>query len=150
MRKMFWLAACGALGAAVLVWPRTAAIRADTAFRNEFIAKYVKPDSKDPKDIAWAEACDKARCNICHEGLLKKNRNAYGKSLAKLLSRKADTENKEKIRAALHQVAKEKVDPKDPKSPTFGDLIKAAKLPGAGPKAKDSKAKSGSQPAETL
>jgi cytochrome c2 len=122
-------------------WPSVRAVQADTAFRAEFVAKYVKPDGKDPKDKALAEAAEKARCNICHEGLNKKNRNAYGKSLGELLSRKTDTENKEKIRAALDTVAKKQIDPKDPASPTFGDLIRAGKLPGGDPKARDSKAK---------
>lgn len=108
--------------------------KADKAFRDEFIAKYVKADSSDSKDKAFAETCEKAKCNICHEGVSKKNRNVYGQSLAKLLSRDADKENKEKIQAALDKVAAMKSDPKDPKSPTFGDLIKAGRLPGGEPK----------------
>lgn len=108
--------------------------KADKTFRDEFIAKYVKADSSDSKEKAFAEACDKAKCTICHEGPNKKNRNVYGQALAKLLKRDTDTENKEKIQAALNKVAAMKSNSKDPKSPTFGDLIKAGKLPGGEPK----------------
>jgi len=103
------------------------------AFRVEFIAKYVKADSEDAKDKAFAAAVEKAKCGICHEGKNKKNRNAYGKALDELLDFKADAENKEKIQAALKKVESKRSDPKDEKSPTFGDLIKAGKLP-ASPK----------------
>lgn len=102
---------------------------ADKAFFDQFVATYVKADSDDAKDKAFAAAVDKVKCNVCHEGKLKKNRNEYGKALGQLLSRKNDTENKEKIIAALKKVEAKHVDPNDEKSPTFGDRIKAGKLP---------------------
>ena len=103
--------------------------KADNAYRVEFVAKYVKADSSDSKDKAFAAAVDKAKCAICHEGKNKKNRNNYGNALAELLNRKTDAENKEKIQAALKKVESKRSDPKNDKSPTFGDLIKAGKLP---------------------
>jgi len=105
--------------------------KADNAFRLQFIALYVKADSNDPKDKAFAAAVEKAKCTICHEKKSKKNRNNYGKVLAELLSRKTDTENKKKILAALKKVEAKRSDPKNDKSPTFGELIKAGKLPAA-------------------
>jgi len=102
---------------------------ADKAFFDQFVATYVKSDSEDAKDKAFAEAVEKVKCNVCHEGKLKKNRNEYGKALGQLLSRKTDTEDKEKILAALKKVEAKRVDPKDENSPTFGDRIKAGKLP---------------------
>ncbi len=133
MRTVFSLLICGAvLGVSLGVATHT--VRADKAFRDEFLAKYVKADSSDPKERAFAEACDKAKCSICHEGKSKKNRNAYGKALGKLLSRESDKENKPKIRAALDKVAAMNSDPDDPKSPKFGDLIKEGKIPGSKPK----------------
>jgi cytochrome c2 len=117
----------------------TATAKGDKAFRDEFIAKYVKPDSTDAREKAFAAACEKAKCNICHEGISKKNRNAYGKELAKLLKRERDKDDKPKIQAALDKVAAMKP---DPKSPTFGELIKAGRLPGGEPK------ESKDQPAE--
>jgi len=46
---------------------------------------------------------------------------------------KADKEDAEKIRKALDTVAKMKSDPKDEKSPTFGELLQAGQLPGGDP-----------------
>lgn len=127
--------ALGALAAAVLLGSVSSA-KADKLFRDEFIAVYVKADSSDAKDKAFAEACETAKCNICHVGFSKKNRNAYGEALDKLLDRAADKDNKEKIRKALEKVAAMKSDPKDSKSPTFGELLKAGKLPGGDDKDK--------------
>lgn len=97
-------------------------------FRDEFMAKYVKPDSADAKGKAFAEAVETAKCSVCHQGKSKKVRNAYGRALNKFLN-EDDADNKEKIRAAFDKVAQLKSNPDDPNSPTFGDLIKAGKLP---------------------
>ena len=134
MKKMVLVMVYGLFAAGAILCLALPA-KADKAFRDEFIAKYVKPNSKDAKDVAFAQACEQAKCTICHEGLNKKKRNAYGQELAKLLKRDADKENKHKIQSALDKVAPLKTNPKDPKSPTFGDLIKAGKLPGGTPKA---------------
>jgi hypothetical protein len=98
------------------------------AFRDQFEAKYVKADSKDPADMALATAFKEAKCNICHVGKNKKARNAYGRELAKFLNKETDKENVEKIRASLDKVAAMKSN-KDPQAPTFGELIKQGKLP---------------------
>ena len=55
---------------------------------------------------------------------------AYGEALAKLLDKKEDKDNVEKIREALAKVAKESSDPANAAAPTFGALIEAGKLPG--------------------
>ncbi len=48
------------------------------AFLKEFQAKYVKPDSTDEKEKAFAELVNtKTKCNVCHVGTSKKMRNAY-------------------------------------------------------------------------
>jgi hypothetical protein len=108
---------------------------ADKAFRDEFVAVYVKADSDKPDDKAFAAVVDKAKCNICHVGKVKKNRNNYGKALGELLSRKTDAEDKEKIQAALKKIESLHSNPKDDKSPTFIELIRSGKLPGGQPKA---------------
>ena len=100
-------------------------------FKDEFDAKYVK----DATNTEFVDAVKKANCNLCHgknaEGKDdKKVRNAYGKALDKLLDKKEDAKNKEKIQAALDTVAGEKSNPDDPSSPTFGELLKQGKLPG--------------------
>jgi len=67
----------------------------------------------------------KAKCNICHEGKSKKDKNAYGKELDKLLDRKKDAKNPEKIREALAKVA----GMKSPSGKTWGEILKAGELP---------------------
>lgn len=99
-------------------------------FKDAFEAKYVKPDSSNPKDVAFAAAVAKAQCNVCHVGASKKDRNGYGRALAELLDRQEDRDNQEKIRAVLDQVASLKSAPDDVNSPTFGQLIEQGKLPG--------------------
>lgn len=131
-RTLFSMLAIALAAGMVLCFAASA--NADKTFRDQFIAKYVKSDSSDPKDQAFATACEQAKCNICHAGVSKKDRNDYGKALDKLLDRKTDKGNAKKILSALDTVARMKSDPKDPNSPTFGDLIKAGKLPGAQPK----------------
>ena len=69
-------------------------------FKKEFDEKYVKNST----DQAFVAAAKKANCLICHgknaEGKEdKKVRNAYGKALAKLLNKKDDAKNVEKIQA---------------------------------------------------
>jgi hypothetical protein len=91
-------------------------------FADEFMAMYVE------EGTPLAAEVDKAKCNVCHVGKSKKDRNAYGQALAELLDKKEDKENKEKIRQALETVAS-KPSAGDG-SPTFGDLIKQGKLPG--------------------
>lgn len=100
-----------------------------TQFRNEFRRRYVKKDSEDPKDKAFAQLVEKAGCNVCHLGDDKTKRNPYGNALDKLLDRKTDARDKEKIQKALEAVEKQKLDPKDPKSVTFGERIKKGELP---------------------
>ena len=100
-------------------------------FKDAFKAKYIKPDSTDPKDKALAAAFEKASCTVCHvPEKSKKNRNDYGKQLATLISKK-DKKNTEKISKARDTVAQMKIKPKDPKSPTYGDKISSGKLPAA-------------------
>jgi len=133
MRRLVF--ACIGLVVTIGAWSAIApTAKADKGFRDAFIALYVKADSDKAKDKEFAAACEKAKCNICHVGDRKKDRNNYGKELGKLLNRETDAENKEKIREALKTVAKLKSDPKDKKSPTFGELIAGGKLPGAAPK----------------
>ncbi len=102
-------------------------------FKDQFDAKYVKSDSKDAKDQAFSEAVAAAKCNLCHKGTSKKDRNVYGDALDKLLDRNTDKDDAAKIQAALDKAAAEKSNPADAKSPTFGELISAGKLPGGAP-----------------
>ena len=96
-------------------------------FYDEWVVEYLDKNS----DQAYVDHVKKdVKCFICHQGKDRKHRNAYGAELAKLLNKKTDAKDKDKMLAAFKQVAEMKVDPNDPKSETFGDRIKAGKLPG--------------------
>ena len=100
------------------------------AFFEEFKAVYVKPESADPAEKALAAEVETAKCNVCHMGSSKKDRNVYGEALAKLLDKKEDVKNVEKIKEALATVAALPSDSAKADSPTFGALLKEGKLPG--------------------
>ena len=93
-------------------------------FKKEYLDNH--PDKK------YAEAVNKgtAKCLVCHQGKKRKNHNAFGKPLVELLDRKKDLKNVEKITAELKKVVAMHVDPKDDKSETYLDRIKASKWPG--------------------
>lgn len=97
-------------------------------FFDEFKAVYVKPDSSDANEKALAAEVETAKCNVCHAGSSKKERNPYGNALADLLDKKEDKKDTAKIRGALEKVA---AMPSGDGKPTFGELIKQGKLPGA-------------------
>ena len=103
------------------------------AFNKEFQDMYFKKDSTDPKEKALAEAITKVKCNVCHVGTKKKDRNAYGEELNKLLDKKEDIKNAPKIQDALKKVEAMPSDPANPQSPTYGDRIKEGKLPAGDP-----------------
>ncbi len=116
-------------------------------FWKEFEAKYVKADSADDKDKAFAKLATDAKsgkCNVCHVAdQEKKVRNAYGKAVNTLLKKdnfkterlKDEADKcKAEIAAALDAVAALKSGD-DEKAPTFGALIVEGKLPGGDPPA---------------
>jgi hypothetical protein len=100
-------------------------------FFDEFKEMYVKADGS-AEEKALAEAVETAKCNVCHVGKSKKDRNAYGEALAELLDKNEDKSNVEKIRASLEKVA----GMESPDGGTFGDRLKAGKLPGEAPEEK--------------
>ena len=88
MRNLCLLVVCGFLIGTVAA--RIQPAHAIDAFKKEFVNKYVKKESSDPNEKAFAEAATKANCNVCHVGKNKKERNEYGKALDELLDKKAD------------------------------------------------------------
>ena len=98
-------------------------------FAKEFMKLY-EVDKESEKKTDFAKAVLEAKCYVCHQGKKKKHRNRYGEELSKLLDKKKDKKDAKKIVEAIEKVAKLHIDAKDEKSPTFGDLIKAGKLPG--------------------
>lgn len=67
------------------------------------------------------------KCNACHVGKAKKNRNDYGQALARHLKNRP--RNAQAINKAFEKAEKEK----NAKGDTFGSLINAGKLPGTKP-----------------
>ncbi|MGD9721843.1 MAG: hypothetical protein AB7O59_11015 [Pirellulales bacterium] len=134
-RRRLFFAVC--IAAAVLAG-RVPSAWAIPPFFKEFQEKYVKADSTEEKDKAFAELVNqKVKCNVCHMGTSKKMRNGYGQQLAMLLkkddfkpARLKDEADKVKaeIAAAFDKVAAMKSG--DDASPTYGELIAAGKLPG--------------------
>jgi hypothetical protein len=99
-------------------------------FFEEFKTMYVKPEGTDPAEKSLVAEVESAKCNVCHMGTSKKERNAYGNALADRLDKKEDAKNVEKIKKALEEVAALPSDPAKADSPTFGALLKEGKLPG--------------------
>jgi hypothetical protein len=97
-------------------------------FADAFVAKYVK----DHPNKEFSETVMKGtnKCFVCHHGKNRKNRNVFGKELDVLLDRKTDAKDQEKILASFAKVLEMHVDPKNDKSETYGDRVKAGKLPG--------------------
>ncbi len=118
-RRLSWMLAVVFVLALGLLWVQRPA-EAIPPFQKEFVKMYVQPGSPLEAQVK------KVKCNICHKGKKKKNRNAYGQALAKLLDRKKDKKNVEKIRKALKQVESQSA---TPGGPTFGELLRAGKLP---------------------
>ncbi len=112
-------------------------------FSNEFMKLY-KVDKESEEKTDFAKAVLEAKCYVCHQGKKKKNRNSYGTELSKLLDKKKDKKDTKKIIEALEKVAKMHTEAKDEKSPTYGELIQAGKLPG-GPLADAKKEPAGSE-----
>ncbi len=117
-----------------VLWMTTPPAHAIKNFQDEFVVRYAEPSDGDLEEVVQkkgmlAEAVKETKCNVCHAGRDKKRRNAYGNELAKLLDKKADAENTEKIVKALEVVDKIKSDPTDETSPAYGDLIEQGKLP---------------------
>ncbi len=96
-------------------------------FQKAFMEKYIK--NHEDKEFA-KYVTEKVKCFICHQGKFRKNHNPYGDELVKLLDRKKDARDVKKINDALDTVAKMHSDPKDDKSPTYGELIAKSQLPG--------------------
>lgn len=101
-------------------------------FQKLFLEKYASEE----KQAAYKELLVKeAKCNTCHQGKKKPNRNEYGVQLARILDKKKHLKYKEEevakqIMQAFDTVGKMHSDPKDEKSPTYAELIAKGKLPG--------------------
>jgi len=105
--------------------PASAVLQFYQVYKTEYLENH--PDKK------YVAEVDKGtnKCFVCHQGKKsRKNHNVFGKPLVELLDKKKDIKDKEKIKEALAKVAAMHVDPKDEKSETYLDRIKASKWPG--------------------
>jgi hypothetical protein len=94
-------------------------------FNKEWMAKYNPGD----KHSAYVEA----KCNVCHEGTNKKMKNEYGKVVGKYLKKAKYNEIKEDEAVAKKYILDglEKAEAeKNGSGKTYGELLKAGKLPG--------------------
>ncbi|HEV2972626.1 MAG TPA: hypothetical protein VGY55_21850 [Pirellulales bacterium] len=138
MKKAVALSLVGVfLGASLFVSPASAL----PPFKKAFEDKYVTNSSSE----GFKDAFKAASCNTCHvKGKDKKSRNAYGAALAKITGGHAkkdlddakasggDDAQKAKMAEILKKLddAFAKVEgQKSPSGDTYGDLIKAGKLP---------------------
>jgi hypothetical protein len=140
MKKVALLGFAGVVVSSMVFGLNARTAQSRQQYKAAFAAKYTKPDSTDPADKAFADLVKATNCVVCHEapGNNKKLRNQYGKQLA-LLFVPPNEKDKMKIDEALDKVAEMHIDEKDPKSPTFGELIKKGKLPGGDPKPAEEK-----------
>ena len=121
MKKLCVLAVCAV---AVVGFAHSSA-DAIPPFQKVFYAEYL--DNSD--NAEFVAAVKEVKCNLCHDpdSKSKKDRNPYGDALSKLLDKKEDKDNTEKVVASLKTVS----EAKSPSGATFGELIKSGKLPGA-------------------
>lgn len=121
--------ACLTVVAAMLLMlgaPRPAA--AVVQFYKEFETLYLKDHPN--KEYAALLKKGTNKCLVCHQGKNRKHHNAFGIHLVEPLDRKKDLRDKEKIIAEIKKVVEMHVDPKNDKSETYADRIKAGKWPG--------------------
>lgn len=113
------------LGAVVSLVPSQAA-EAFPNYQKVLLKEYIDK-SKDEKFIKYYRK--EVKCYFCHQGKKsKKNRNAFGVALDKFTVKKEKKDN-EKTTKALVKVMKLHSNPKDKKSPTYGELLAKGKLP---------------------
>jgi cytochrome c2 len=125
MRYVCLLSLTVALFTLSLAQPAAAIPQFYTVYKEEYLDKHA--------DKKYVEEVNKgtAKCLVCHQGKKsRKNHNAFGKPLVDLLDRKKDMKDKKKISEQLKKVLEMHVDPKDKKSETYLDRVKASKWPG--------------------
>jgi hypothetical protein len=116
------LAALGTVGAAAQ--PAAAVVQFYNVFKKEYL------DNHPNQEFAAEVNKGTNKCYICHQGKSRKHHNVFGIPLVEMLDRKTDTKDVDKIKAALAKVMAMHVDPKDEKSETFAERLKAGKYPG--------------------
>jgi hypothetical protein len=113
---------CGLLMAGLLVTATPRQAEARPPYMGWWTETY--PDVAKKNDVKTS-----VKCNVCHFGTKKKDRNDYGKAIAKALPKKnlkKTDENKEIFQTTLKTVAGQK---SATEGKTFGDLLDTGELP---------------------
>jgi cytochrome c2 len=123
MRYRYLLIVASLLIAITVARPASAILPFYNALKKDYLDKL--------EDKKFAEEVNKAsnRCFMCHQGKNRKNHNVMGVEVAKLLDKKKDAKDTEKISASIKKVLEMHVDPKDDKSETYLDRLNASKWP---------------------
>ena len=98
-------------------------------FLAEFERLYVQASPTTPTARRFREKFRDTKCLVCHVGEDKEDRNIYGGYLAQNLDRKRDKFNSAYIQSVLKAAEGLHSDPAQPRSYTFGQLLKAGYLP---------------------
>jgi hypothetical protein len=125
MRYIFTMLLATVAFAVMAPRPASAVLQFYQVYKTEYLENHA--------DKKYVAEVDKGtnKCFVCHQGKKsRKNHNEFGKPLVELLDKKKDLKDKEKIKAAIAKVVAMHVDPKDDKSETYLDRIKASKWPG--------------------
>jgi hypothetical protein len=107
--------------AGLLVVSAASDVQARPKYMGEFKTAYPK----------LAEEADKVKCNVCHYGDKKTNRNDYGKAVGEGLGK--DAKNVMDAKLIAEALKKAEAGKSSTEGKTFGDLIKEGKLPGKNP-----------------
>ena len=99
---------------------------------------YNKAHDEMHKEASNAEAMKDEKCNKCHFGKKKSNRNDYGKAMIKLGLTEENykakyKEDKPGLEKDIKEVLEKVLKAKNEAGETYGDRIKAGKLPGTNP-----------------
>jgi hypothetical protein len=121
MRQFSWVRVSAVAGVMLLSLGWAQPSDARKPYHELFVATYPNLAAK----------AGEAKCNVCHFGDAKKNRNNYGEAMVKAL------DGKKNLKAGDPDMAKALKAMEGEKSAeagkTFGDLIKADTLPGKNP-----------------
>lgn len=88
------------------------------------------------KNSKAAESIKEAKCNVCHFGMSKKNRNDFGKAVNKTMNKEiydSLKSDKEQLAKKVEEAIKAAFKEKSPEGKTFGELIEAGQLPAKNP-----------------
>jgi hypothetical protein len=90
--------------------------------------QYLRVWLKTYPDLAQKSDVKSLKCNVCHLGAKKTNRNDYGKAIVKALDGKKNVKDEEKFTDVLKTAAKEK----NADGKTYGEVLEAGELPSKG------------------